>query len=71
MAVQSRPQSNPLPPPEARHMEPEHYRERRDSTPPHGVRYDRERDAYDRDRRHHYGRHKKKSFLDILGDVFD
>jgi Zn-finger nucleic acid-binding protein len=71
MAAQSRPQSNPLPPPEARRMEPEHYRERRDSTPPHGVRYDRERDAYDRDRRHHYGRHKKKSFLDILGDVFD
>jgi Zn-finger nucleic acid-binding protein len=71
-AVQSRPVSNaPAPVPEPRRAEPEYYRERRDSTPPHGVRYDRDRDAYDRDRRHHHGHHRKRSFLDILGDVFD
>jgi len=71
----SRPQSNPAsasaPAPEPRRAEPEYYRERLDSTPPHGVRHDRDRDAYDRDRRYSHGHHRKRSFIDILGDVFD
>ena len=68
--AQSGPRSNPPLAPEPRRAEPEYYRERLDDTPPHGVRYDRDRDAYDRDRRHPHGQ-RKRSFLDILGDVFD
>ena len=48
-------------------------RARRDSTPPHGVPIDRGayRDPRDYEREHGYRPRKKKSFLDILGDVFD
>ena len=47
-------------------------RSRRDSTPPHGVPIDRGyRDPRDYEHEHGYRYRKKKSFLDILGDVFD
>lgn len=65
---ESRAQPQAPPPP----VEPsrDYVRSRRDSTPPHGVPIDR---GY-RDPRHDEHRHgykRKKSFLDILGDVFD
>jgi uncharacterized protein len=53
--------------------QPEYDRDRRDSAPPRDERYDRDRDRdrYDRDRDPRHRHHKKRSVLDILGDVFD
>ena len=50
----------------------DHVRSRRDSTPPHGVPIERGyRDPRDDEHEHGYRPRRKKSFLDILGDVFD
>ena len=69
----ARPAPAPQPAPQAAPGPSRDYvRSRRDSTPPHGVPIDRGyRDPRDYEHEHGYRYRKKKSFLDILGDVFD